>query len=113
MRILWEHTNTNDWTNSYGIGHRPVIETRYPDDMNIRISELPRAKQAARRAYARHYGVHLQDVTASPVYNTGMASVAYVVAYMAGETCGAQLDWKGATCARPADHRGAHDSYSG
>lgn len=110
MRIQWKHDYVNDFRSSYGPGMRPTVETTYPEGA-ILLSELSRAKRAARRAYARYYGVPMQDVTASPVYTEGLASVAHVVAYQAGPECMRQLDWNGTVCARPAGHKGTCDSY--
>lgn len=111
MRTLWNHEMTSDFRSSYGPGMRPMVRTEHPDNVNTLISELSRAKLAARRAYARFHSVPVQDVTASPVYTEGMASVAYVVAYQAGPECMRQLDWNGTVCARPAGHRGTCDAY--
>jgi hypothetical protein len=83
--IRWQHTHTTDTTGEYGTGIRPLIRTDHPDGVTA-ISELPRAKRAARAAYARYYGVPLRTVSASPVYTHGRASVAYVVAYVPGQT---------------------------
>lgn len=63
-------------------GDLALSETRvkHPEGL-IRLSELARAKAAARRYIAKRDNVAPSRVTVSPVYNEGMESIAYVVAY--------------------------------
>lgn len=79
MRTNWKHTMTADYRSEFGQGIRPIVETTHPEG-HILISELPRAKQAARRAYARQHDVPVSAVAAYVIYAPGMASVAHVVA---------------------------------